>query len=295
MILNNCFESENRITINDIYKENKEANKPMLSDYDAIFWVVYYTQHQYFDRVFRNKYKSFFPMDQDGDISDVSDSFREDVYSWLMLNDKRYRELYRVNVIEDNEAYSLTNNYDLTETVYRTEDMQGERVKGSETISDTGSTIYGAQTVAANTELVTGSQENGTSETFNKGEQENETENTVSAFNSQTYEPETKTVTTDGAREDGREVTETRGSRTDTNETSTSYGTHTDTSSAQKVDGERTDTESRGVTTESTLHRVGNMGVSTVDDMLQKHVATWAAFNFYDFIFDEIAREFLRC
>lgn len=295
MILSDfCGCDERKITIKDIYKQNKSDDTPMLSDYESRFWLIYVTQYQHLDRIFMRRYESFFPMDQDGDVVEISDTFRDDVYAWLLMNDKRYSELYRVNVIDD-ENYSLTNNYDMTETLERTEDITGERVKGSETISDQGSNIYGAQTVGTETETVMGSQENGTSETINKGEQENETENTVSAFNVSTYEPETKSITNEGAREDGREVSETLGSRTDTIDTSTSYGSHTDTMSNVRTDGQRTDTDERNLIESSSLHRVGNIGVTTVDDMLQKHIDTWTAFDFYGFIFDEIAREFLRC
>ena len=64
------------------------------------------------------QFTSWFPFDQEYSegVASIQQDFTFDVYAHLMANDKRYAELWRVNVIPDNEAYSLTNNVDVTET-----------------------------------------------------------------------------------------------------------------------------------------------------------------------------------
>lgn len=265
-----CEDIRHEYNIKDIYQKNKTASTPMLSTYGGDFWAGYRENSEHFDRLFMREYTSFYPYGQDpgADLDDVVDEFRADVYAWLLANDKRYSELYRIEIIPD-ENYSLTNNYDMTETLERSEDHENEFIKGTETIT-TG------------TESVYGTQDNETSETITRGSQENTVEYETSAFNSDSYQPERKETENAGGREDVRSVTDNLGGHTDTSETSSEHG-------------ERTDTETRGITENSTLHRVGNIGVTTVDDMIQKHIDTWSLFNFYKLIFAEIAREFLRC
>ena len=261
---------ENVYTIGDIYNKNKTDETLMLSNYPADFWAPYRNNNTYFDRRFKSMYKSWFPFDQDSDegLAAVADAFRLDVYAHLMANDKRYSELFRVNTIADNDAYSLVNNVDYTETRLRTEGRDGENVKGSETITDTGANQYGAQTV--NT---------GVDET--RGSRTDTSEQTTSAFNSSTYEPKDKVENITGQQINGTD-------------TETQFGAHTDNISNTRVDGQRTDTSALDITENESIRKVGNMGVQTVDDMLKKHVDNWSLFDFYKLIFSEIARDLLR-
>lgn len=249
-------------TIKEIYKKNKDLNKKMLSEYGSDFWKPYRDNAQYFDRRFMMFYSSFYPYLQEPEegLESAADDFRYDVYSHLLANDKRYSELFRINVIEDNDAYSLTNNVDYQE-IY----------SGSQTYD----------------------------ETFNKGEQQD----------SITY----------GEHQTSTEVDDTKGSHTDTTTHSTSayneslynpvdqdetaYGQFktdidTDVTSKEHTDdttsGAREDSIDRDITEEHTVHKVGNMGVQTVDDMLLKHWNNWNLFDFYKLVFSEIARDLLR-
>jgi hypothetical protein len=342
------IEDRHVYNIGDIYAQNVSEDKKMLSDYPADFWKPYRDNHTYFDRRFKSLYKSWFPYDQEEEEgrSAVADEFRMDVYAHLMANDKRYSELFRIETIPDNTSYSLVNNVDYTETRQRTEGREGENVKGSETITDTGvnqygqkvtmdnadnvygaqmisgtdTNQYGAQTITGDNEYVYGQQEiNRDTETV-KGQQVNIEEKSTSAYNESSYNAVDKTETTEGQRTDTVDEDQIIGSHTDTQDLSTVNGAHTDTLqqtinngshtdaldreitegqhtdniSNSRVDGERTDTSSLGIEEEEEIHKVGNMGVQTVDDMLLKHWDNWNLFDFYKLIFSEICRDLLR-
>lgn len=261
---------ENVYTIGDIYNKNKTDQTLMLSSYPADFWKPYRDNNTYFDRRFKSLYKSWFPYDQESDegLAAVADEFRLDVYAHLMANDKRYSELFRVNTIADDEAYSLVNNVDYTETRLRTEGRDGENVKGSETITDTGANQYGAQTVSSENEN-------------NKGEREDVNIKSRSAFNESEFTGTEKDDFTSGAQ-------------TDSGSEETTYGSHTDNISNTRVDGQRTDTSALDITENESIHKIGNMGIMTVDDILRKRVEQWSLFDFYKLIFSEIARDLLR-
>ena len=263
-------EDRNVYTIGDIYNQNKTDDKMMLSPYPADFWKPYRDNHNYFDRRFKVLYKSFFPYDQEETEGreSVADDFRFDVYAHLMANDKRYSELFRINTIADNDAYSLTNNVDYTETYEEesgrdiefnkgsqtdTEDL--EHTKGAETDTEDLSTTYGAHDTTAT--------------------------NTISAYNESGYSPKDKDVTESGTHEDTGDNSRTYGQRIDSEDNSRTYGARQDTIG---------ETGSKS----STMRKVGNMGVQTVDDMLLKHWDNWNLFDFYKLIFEEIARDLLR-
>ena len=287
---------ENVYTIGDIYNKNKTDQTLMLSNYPADFWKPYRDNNTYFDRRFKTLYKSWFPYDQDSDegLAAVADEFRLDVYAHLMANDKRYSELFRVNSIADNDAYSLVNNVDYTETRQRTEGRDGENVKGSETITDTGANQYGAQTITQDNERVKGSETITEDNDVVNGARSDTTYNSTSAYNESGYTPVDKTEADKGEQTDHEDRERVEGQRTDTEDLSTTLGAHTDNISNTRVDGQRTDTSALDITENESIRKVGNMGVQTVDDMLEKHVNVWSLFDFYKLIFSEIARDLLR-
>lgn len=290
------MEDRNVYTIGDIYAQNVQENKKMLSDYPADFWEPYRNNHEYFDRRFKSLYKSWFPYDQEEaeGRKAVSDEFRLDVYAHLMANDKRYTELFRVHTIADNDAYSLVNNVDYTETRQRTEGRDGTDVKGSETITDSSSDQYGSQVVTADNERVKGSETITEDNDLTRGQREDTTYNSTSAFNESTYSPVDKTEFTQGQQLDHDDRERVEGQRTDTEDLSTTYGQHTDTHSGSRTEGSRTDTSELDITENESIRKVGNMGVQTVDDMLLKHWDNWNLFDFYKMIFSDICRDLLR-
>lgn len=256
------IEDRHVYNIGDIYAQNMLENKKMLSEYPADFWKPYRDNHTYFDRRFKSLYKSWFPYDQDEaeGRQAVADAFRMDVYAHLLANDKRYTELFRIENIADNDAYSLVNNVDYTETRQRSEGREGENVKGSENIS----TVYGEQNITHENELV-------------KGERNDIGIMSKSAFNESDFSNINKEEFTSGEQ-------------TDTEDLSTTYGEHTDTRS----EGSRTDTNVLDINESESIRKVGNMGVQTVDDMLAKHYDNWSLFDFYKIIFTDICRDILR-
>lgn len=288
---------ENVYTIGDIYNKNKTDQTFMLSNYPADFWKPYRDNNTYFDRRFKSLYKSWYPYDQDSDegLAAVADEFRLAVYAHLMANDKRYSELFRVNSIADNDAYSLVNNVDYTETRLRTEGRDGENVKGSETITDTLQTSYGEQTVTQDNETTYGAQTITDDNDVVKGQRDDTTINSTSAENESGFSPVDKTEFTEGEQTDHIDNERTISSHTDSQDNETTYGAHVDRGSNSRVDGERTDTSSLDITENESIRKVGNMGVQTVDDMLNKHWNNWSAlFDFYRLIFSEISRDLLR-
>lgn len=247
-------------TTHDIYKYNKDNNLKMLSDYPSDFWSEYRTNHDKYDKVFDRMFMSFKYcfQNEEEDTVDIANNFREDVYNHLLMNDKKYSELYRVQVIPDTN-YSLTDNYDVTETMDKDISDNNDNVYGSRT--DTVEETEGARTDEV--ETVTGSQ---TDDTTHK----------VAPYDSSDFSNNTKDE-------------EVKGQRTDTEELSKGQQVN----ETESTKGSQTDSLERTYTEDYTLHRKGNIGVMTVSDMLKKHKDFWDMWSFYEYIFKEICKELL--
>lgn len=232
-------------TVKDLYKMSKEATVPypLLTSYSPAgeidWWNDYREYFSVFDEQFMRQFKTFVFFDQEKDDTDddIMTNWQSTLYSWFMMNDKRYSELYRIHVIPDDEAYALTNNYDLHETY-------------SGTNSNTG-----AVTTGQRTDLTYDNMGNQNSAGINK----------VTAFNSSSENTNTSNEQSLGSKQDTHQFTK---------------GQETDTSQAAGTDAH-------------TLRRYGNIGVMTIEDMLQKHSNFWQLFNFYKIIFDDICKNFL--
>ena len=289
-------EDRNVYTIADIYNQNKTDDKMMLSPYPADFWKPYRDNHNYFDRRFKVLYKSFFPYDQEETEGreSVADDFRFDVYAHLMANDKRYSELFRINTIADNDAYSLTNNVDYTETYEEESGRDIEFNKGSQTDTEDLEHTKGAETDTEDLEYTKGSETDTEDLSTTYGAHDNTTTNTISAYNESGYSPKDKSATELGSHEDTGDNSRTFGQRVDSEDNSRTYGQRIDSEDNSRTYGARQDTTGETGSKSSTMHKVGNMGVQTVDDMLLKHWDNWNLFDFYKLIFEEIARDLLR-
>lgn len=286
--------------IKDIYTYNQEASTPMLSNFTSTaggqvdFWKPYKDNHAYFDRMFMKKYRSWYPMDQDGELDDIAEEFAYDVKAWLMINDKRYSELYRMQTIPDDSKYSLTDNvseHEVTETEF------GKMVtfnKGEQEIKDEGSTDFGLHETTDNRTLGYGEHVVETGVTENLGETGKTTENSTSAFNDSGYVKTDKSVTSDAAVENGTDTTVTDNEHEDTDNRTIQSKAHKDETKNTRTDGAREDTTEDSGTETVTRDRSGNIGVRTVDEMLTIHKDTWVDFSFYEIIFAEITRELLR-
>lgn len=360
-------------TVKDMYKQSLIDDDPLLSSYTGDWWAGYIQNKDQFDRLFKKMFTSWYPFDQeysDG-IEAVTEEFRADVEAWLAANDKRYSEIYRINVVDDS-SYDLLNNYDMMETYTGTSTGSEEFNKGQETDTESNSythgaksssgtetnqhgaqsktgsdqmvygarsksgsdqTAYGATSESGSDSTQYGSKSTTTDATTVKGQHEDISINAKSAFNETTmqntdkndtiYGSETDTLDQDvveGSHTDTTTISRSALAHTDNRTTSESETTHTDTrttsegqtaysdttthsesetartdsESKSAVSGTRKDTSSKTGAESHSLHRVGNIGVQTATDMMQKANVFWGLFEFYTFIFKEIARELLR-
>lgn len=170
-------------TVKDMYEYADENSIKLLSGYASDFWKDYRDNYQRYDNLFCRYFRSwfYFLQEQDEDISDIVNNFVIDVYSHLMINDKKYSELYRIHVLPD-EDYSLTNNYDMYEEMDK------------DTTSNNSNT-YGQR-----------------SDSDNYGTQSNSTTNTVAPYNTSSYQADNQSSESIGARSDSH----TKGSQSDT-------------------------------------------------------------------------------
>ena len=252
------------IRIGDIYKANRTDNSKMLSDFtiagqEVDFWAEYRSNYARYDSVFNRMFNSFWPfMQQDVELSDAVSAFRDDVYNHLLINAKKYDELFRVQVIPD-EDYSLINNYDMQEIMDKDitdnqDNEYGQRI-------DSGSFTKGSRTDSG---------------TQTKGQQTDHNTESVAPYDSVSFSPDKYIEMLSGSRLDVTGFTE---------------GQQIDSSSNTK--GSQTDDLDRTYTEDYTLHRVGNIGVQTVSDMLAKHIKVWSMWEFYEYIFKEISKDLL--
>lgn len=248
------------IRISDVYKQNAASGTKMLSDFPADFWADYRNDYQKYDKVFRRMFNSFyyFMQSPEEEAVDVANNFREDVYNHLLINEKKYEELFRIQQIPD-EDYSLTNNYDITEHMEKEGNDNSDNTYGSR--QDSGSYTKGQRQ---------------DSTTNNIGAQSNTKTESVAPYDSSTFANHTQTGDSIGARQDSISFTE---------------GSQSDTSSNTK--GSQIDDLNRAYDEEYTLTRVGNIGVQTATDMIKKHKDFWDLWSFYEYIFKEISRELL--
>lgn len=309
--------------IEDVYKYNKyEAELPMLSAYPADFWKEYRENKGYFDRLFMKTYRSFIPFNSTTgleNIDEVANDFRADIYAWLLANDKRYSELYRVQLVTD-EDDPITFNYDLKEEYSGSSTRTGTDTQGARTDQQSDQKVYGQQSRISDYDEVQGqhtdsieqdntygSQSNSRSKDFVYDDVVVENENKVSAFNDSGYAPKDFSRNETGSRNDSETEVESLGSHTDNLDTTTQYGSqtitkdetvtdaaHTDTGSTTFNKGSQNNSSAEASEDEHELRRYGNIGVQTTSDIMTGHIKLWDAYSFYKIIFDDIANEFLR-
>lgn len=169
-------------TVKDMYKYSSENTTQLLSDYSADFWSDYITNYQLYDKLFCRLYRSWFYFLQEYDqtIGEITTDFTEDVYAHLMLNEKKYSELYRIHVIDD-DTYSLLDNYDMHEVMDKDTTTSGTDTFGQRIDSDS------------------------------IGAQENTLTNKVAPFDSADFNNERQAVESNGTRADNH----TKGSQED--------------------------------------------------------------------------------
>lgn len=312
-----------RSRVDEIYKYCVENNLPMLSNHESDFWEVYRENHTYFDRLFMKTYRKFVVFasesDDENPVEENAIDFILDVKSWLLANDKRYSELWRMQDISDTD-YSVLDPYNVTEVHNietdssmtdnmgaRTDTKQGQTSYGARNISDTNSYIHGSRSETDSEIMNWDTDITNTESELNTGSQQNTTENTVSADNVSTYSPKdfqnnnlgnrtdtTETVETRQSREDIKDGTHTEASYTDSESKSHQENAKTDSTTDTNIYGAHVNTHLGEDKTEKTVNKKGNMGIYSNSKLLSEHNELWTAFNFYKLIFDEIAEQFLR-
>ena len=166
--------------VKDMYEVTSSREVPLLSNYNSTFWLEYVSHFSEFDNLFKTLFKTFKYFDQEDDetILAVTDNFIEIVKNWLRANDKRYNELYRVQVIDDSK-YSVLHDYDIT-----------EEYQGLDTIASVSK--EGARTDVKD---------------FTEGSQNIEEQDRISAFNTNDYASKTSNKNATGTRNDVTEYT----------------------------------------------------------------------------------------
>ena len=247
-------------TVKDMYESAVLKDTALLSTYNGDFWNEYIQNHKEYDRLFMRMFKSFIYFLQDGSesIDVVLTNFVEDVKLHLMVNSKKYSELYRTYVVNDND-YMLLDNYNVKETMNKQNSYEGSDVLGKR--DDVTNDTIGAIT---------------TNTTSTIGEQTNSEIKKVSPYDSNSFNNESGTDSNFGTRSDSGNTT--------TNE-------HTDNLTFTK--GQQTDSHNNNSTESYELTRKGNIGVQTGADMLKKHDSFWTSYEFYTMIFKDICKELL--
>lgn len=304
------------VTVDDMYNHIKDAFPTirLLSGYTADFWEEYINNSTYYDKLFRRMFSSFRFFDQkpidhgltvqetERLIEEVQEEFTEAVYEHLRANTKKYSELYRINVVDD-DNYSILNNYDVVETKEESSSSNGTENIGAKTDSD--QYVYGA---ATNTktheerertderERVYGERED--SDTIQQGEQENSRLNEIAGFNSASFSNDNQATETLGQREDS--VTHTKGQQSDSETLTKGAGLEVDreeiggkTDSSSRTHGAQINTHEHDGTVEYTLTRKGNIGTKTATEIMREHKEFWSAWEFYTYIFKEICADLL--
>ena len=118
-------------TVKEMYEVTKSAGTPLLSNFNDVFWNDYIEHYTELDRYFARRYSSFryFAQEESDTIEVVTQNFTSSVYEHLLVNKKRYEELYRVQSVNDNE-YMLLDNYNVNETVTKEGSGNGSIVSG---------------------------------------------------------------------------------------------------------------------------------------------------------------------
>ena len=239
-------------TVKTLYKYVKDNDNTLLPDMSEVtaegfeWWQDLYTSESYeaIDELFARLYLTYIFYDRFGidfveDYTDANalESFHRAVLELFFKNKKKYTELYRVETIPDNDAYALTNNYDMHETYSGTNATQGSAITGQRT--DVNIDNIGSQNSAG----------------LNK----------VTGFNSSDENTNTSDANSLGSRQDTHQFTK---------------GQEQDTSQTQGQDSH-------------TLRRYGNIGVMTIQDMLEKQKNVWLPWSFLQIVFDDICAEYL--
>ena len=276
------------ITVKQMYNLTKEKNTPLLSDFNAAFWTEYVNNFSSYDNAFRRMFLSFsyFLQDDANDetIEQVTNSFINDVKSFLLCNNKKYSELYRTYVINDDD-YMLIDNYNITET--KNGSISNKNIFDYGARSENENTIIGSRQDTSRSTTATSERTDSNNNVI--GSQNNTNVSTVAPYDEDVFHNRQKDENNIGSRTD--KATNIIGAQTVTDENNNSLGeqknTYSNTRNAFQNSSNLNENESY------TLNRRGNIGVQTGADMLKKHEEYWTKYEYYTMIFKDIAEALL--
>lgn len=228
------------VTVYDMHEEIKDLQIKLLSTFNAEFWTEYKENFEEYDEAFVRLYKYFRYFDQDlsndEDVMGITIRFISEVKHHLMLNEKKYEELYRVHILE-NQDYDFKGNVNYTR-------------QENETKNGTGS-------------YVSGQRQDSTTDTI--GTRHDTSEEQVSAFDSQSYAPSNKTIDDIGQQQNTETLTK----------------------------GAQTDSTTNAEINSKTITIKGKDSDTSISSMISGHIKMWDKYEFYSYIFKEIAKELL--
>lgn len=196
-------------TVKDLYDWQHNHGVPgmeryLLSNFSSAvdsendFWENYRDNHLMYDWYFARRYRNFryYGQDVEGDnpVEDVYVDFVDEVYNFLQINDKKYSELYKIELLENTS--SPTSDYNITETRNRTlnsEYVSGQREDRSSSTQGASSSTRTDSTKAYNSasfvdvgQSISTSQPRTDSGSINKGEQTDTEEKTYTDTHTET-------------------------------------------------------------------------------------------------------------
>lgn len=306
-------------TVKEMYDYSEENNVKMLSNFSADFWSDYVANYDKYDKVFKRLYSSFkyFEQSEDEPIEDVVLNFTEAVEGHLMLNRKKYDELYRINVLANSE-YSFTGNIDITEVMSK----EGEKTEGQRSDSETKGQKENSESLGQkiNSESLGQRQDSDSlgqrEDTESLGRREDDAEtrsglltktstSEVAPYNTETFYNKEKITDETSPKIDTSETTigaqqntRTTGSQSNSHTIGSQSNSFTEGSQSNSyVEGSQQNAYIKGSQNDTysedyTYTKKGVNGVSPTD-MINKHYRFWNIFEFYSYIFGEIAKELL--
>lgn len=119
-------------TVRDMYTYAVQNNIKLLSTYSGDFWSEYLANSSIFDKKFMRENASFryYFDNENAELEDVVTNFVEDVYNHLLINNKKYSELYRVYVMEDTNL-DILSNYNIKEDITKDANNSQDNQYGS--------------------------------------------------------------------------------------------------------------------------------------------------------------------
>lgn len=299
-------------TVKEMYRYSRDNDLKLLSDFDAAFWEEYKLNHARYDKVFSRLYSSFYYIHQEEDftIDVVQSEFSEDVYNFLLINRKKYEELYRIYNISDDD-YKFDNNFSVKTTYSKNSAGSGTFNYGGKTDSVSVTETLGAREDSTNSSQNNSERTDSYSDTIgagkttvsNKtGKQDNSHVNTVATYNDENFYNKEKSSDLLGERvdESTENITERSNSGekvtgSESVETSSTFskGSQSNSNSSITEKSSYVDSTSNSSNENYTMEKSGLIGNKTSTSLIKEHENYWRLYEFYNRIFSDICSEFL--